>query len=68
MNTYTPERVTLELSRDEFEYLALGVTILVTEAKMRRDGYASLRARKLANAINLGNPAWTPYEVPEENP
>jgi hypothetical protein len=66
VNTYTPERVTLELSRDEFSWLRIALSHAAAYATEKP---AVLRQfLEVSNAINRGNPDWTPYEVPEENP
>lgn len=54
-------RVHIELSEDEFTTLLCCVGFAVGATTTREARFSWLR---LANAINEGNPAWTPYEVP----
>jgi hypothetical protein len=60
------DKVTLELTRDQFERIILALGWGIGAAT--RDGDKTLLYRwvKLANEINEGNPRWTPYEIPEE--
>jgi hypothetical protein len=57
-------RVVIDISQDEFDELLLALGYAAGDL-MREGGnpYAMLR---LANSINEGNPAWTPYELPPE--
>lgn len=63
MNTYTPERVTLELTREQFHRLQITLKYAVDHASQSPAVLPFFY--EIVNAINRGNPDWTPYEVPE---
>ena len=65
MNVFTPERVTLDLSREE--HLSLIFALGMASGGIVKDGGEfPMFLLRLANTINEGNPDWTPYEVPPE--
>jgi hypothetical protein len=64
VNTYTAERVTIKLSRDDFAFLNFALGIAAGSMSHQKLMLYSLL--RLANTVNEGNPQWTPYElVPE---
>ncbi|MGH9665554.1 MAG: hypothetical protein ACRD9L_14105 [Bryobacteraceae bacterium] len=58
------DKLTIELSRDEFELLLLALGIAAGSAAASPALFKDLL--RLANAVNRNNPAWRPYEVPAE--
>jgi hypothetical protein len=62
-STFGPERVMIDLSREEFEALlyCLGIALGHALKEHRLDVADSMF--RLTNAVNEGNPGWTPYEV-----
>jgi hypothetical protein len=62
MNSYGPDKVVLELSRDDFLRLIMAIGLAGGAAK--REGLTEYFRTmiRLANTINQGNPGWTPYE------
>jgi hypothetical protein len=66
--TYTEQgyRVTLELTRADFEQLTLLMGCALGAA-MRDGNKATFYAwLAFANALNATNPRWTPFEIPPE--
>lgn len=59
------DRTVFEFSEDEFGRLYFAISAVAFAAGSRDEGVAWAR---LANAINEGNPDWTPYEVDEPAP
>jgi hypothetical protein len=59
---------TITLSEDEYVSLLLAIGYATGAASLRGDGGYVGRLFRLANAVNRDNPAWTPYQVPEEPP
>lgn len=59
------DRIHLDLSREQYGELMLAMGILAGEAARYGDNASFWRRMRLANAINEGNPHWTPYEIPE---
>ncbi|HTB10975.1 MAG TPA: hypothetical protein VK752_05365 [Bryobacteraceae bacterium] len=55
-------RVVIDISEEEYTLLLLKLGYATGRATDMADRNACLR---LANAINEGNPQWTPYEVLE---
>lgn len=60
------DRVTLEMAHDEFENLLLLVGTGAGIAMSCDDPRTFWQFVRLANDINTGNPAYTPYEIPPE--
>lgn len=60
----TPEGVTIELTSDQFDSLLLQLGYAAGAATLR--GEPLHRFLRLVNAINEGNPDWTPYEVADD--
>jgi hypothetical protein len=58
------DRVRIELSREQFYRLLLALASSTGEARLRGDTVRFRRLLRLANAVNEGNPAWKPYEIP----
>jgi hypothetical protein len=59
-------RVLIDIGEDDFEILIFLMGLGAGTAQ--REGSTGLfwRFISLANAVNEGNPNWTPYEVPAE--
>lgn len=58
-------RVYLDLSEDDFDALLLTLGYAAGAARDERDMRLSLR---VANAVNEGNPQWTPYALDDDQP
>jgi hypothetical protein len=58
--------VVLTLTQDQYEMLTLALGIAAGRASRDGDTSAFNCWLILANAVNEGNPGWTPYEVPAE--
>jgi hypothetical protein len=65
VNTFTPDRVVLDMPRATWERLiwALG---LAAGAFSKDDRRLLHRHLALVNELNEGNPEWLPYAIPEE--
>lgn len=57
-------RVLIDISTDDFNSLLLCLGYATGAARDKATRNAWLR---LANAVNEGNPDWTPYDVPEQS-
>lgn len=61
--TENGDRITLEMSRDDFERLLMMTGFATGAAKGTREFYMWI---KLVNDMNATNPHFTPYEIPAE--
>jgi hypothetical protein len=68
MNVFTPERVTLDISRATYERLMVALGFHAGGVQQHFGNPALYRALALANELNEGNPDWTPYKIPEDWP
>ena len=66
--TYTQEgeRVTLEMTRDDFDTLILALGYAAGAAHANPDLTLFWRWIAFANRLNATNPNFTPYEIPPE--
>lgn len=66
--TYTQQgdRVTLEMTRDDYERLLIMIGFACGAALRNGDRSQLYRWLEFANDMNAGNPAFLPYEIPEE--
>jgi hypothetical protein len=62
------DRVTLELSRDDYDYLLvlLGMALPAIKTSLGREAF--IAAIALLNRLNEGNPGFDPYQIPESIP
>jgi hypothetical protein len=56
--------VILTITKDEFSTLNIGLGYTLAVAR-EKDADLWKRWLRLINALNDGNPRWTPYEVPK---
>jgi hypothetical protein len=62
-----PSIVTLDLTRDEFDTLLLCMGYAAGAARQQEDTTLAASFLRLANAVNRGNPQWTPYAIPGDS-
>lgn len=60
------DKVTLEMSLDDWERLLFMAGMAIGDAHRRSDMRAFYAELGVVNRINEGNPNFTPYEIPEE--
>jgi hypothetical protein len=60
------DRVTLELTVDDFGSLLLALGYACGAAHSKGEPKMFYAWMRLANVVNDGNPDFTPYEIPEE--
>ena len=60
------ERVTIEMSHDEFNRLLLILSYAAGAAKNDEDPKQFYRVLAFSNALNVENLNWKPYDIPLE--
>jgi hypothetical protein len=60
------DRVTLEMSRDDFERLLFIMSSACGAALVQGDRKQFYSWLDFANKINTTNPRWTPFEIPSD--
>jgi hypothetical protein len=64
--TQQGERVTLDMTRDDYDKLMLMLGYATGAANMAGELTLFWSWLRLANELNNGNPNFRPYEIPEE--
>ena len=66
--TYTEQgdRVTLEMTREDFDWLLIMLGMALRSAMRDGDKQRFYSWLRFANELNNNNPNFTPYEIPEE--
>lgn len=58
-------QVHLTITTDEFNTILMALGGFLSAA-MQDQHPLAIHVLRVANSINIGNPDWTPYEIPEE--
>lgn len=72
MNTFTPDRVVLDMPRERYNRLLILLGYATAAATVAQANGVGVFGRssclRLLNELNEGNPQYTPYAVDEEKP